>query len=125
MFWRREKQASQGRREPGYRGVSGRPRTPRGAAFSPPKRGVLCWPKRYANCGVARRLVGTRYCSHKGSTLSTATMIQTLSWGRVGGWRSLIPTSSGDRFSLRELHVRHAATTLSQVWPPPRLVGMM
>jgi hypothetical protein len=42
-------------------------------------------------------------------------MIQTLSCGRVGGWRSLIPTSSGERFSLRELHGRHAATTLSQV----------
>src|SRR3954447_4772038 len=49
--------------------------------------------------------------------------IQRLALGSRGGCGSRSPTSESSRSSLRELHDRHDATTLSQAWGPPRERG--
>src|SRR4029077_2576163 len=46
--------------------------------------------------------------------------IQRLACGSRGGCGRRSPASESRRSSLRELHDRHDATTLSQAWGPPR-----
>ena len=74
--------------------------------------------------GHALTLSGTpSHSRQRGSTVRVPSRRQAAPLGVRGGCGSAQPISASDRSALVWLHRRQAATTLSQVWVPPRLRG--
>ena len=74
------------------------------------------WPERPGAEGAG----AGRYGSHAGSRVPAVATTQRLAWGSRGGRRRFRPLSASRRSSLRALHERHDATTLSHACGPPR-----
>src|SRR4029453_708588 len=79
------------------------------------------WSGDNAGGAETRGSASYRYGSHSGSRRPIVRRNPSL--GGTGRPARRRPTSSISRFSLRELHRRQAATTLSHAWAPPRERG--